>query len=197
MWCRHSRCCWQTGSFTGRICFGRLWLGQATSIRTFVETVHRLTGSRARLRFGALPYRDNEVVFLRGGHLEAACPGLEAGHSPGRWDSPYPEGEADQEKTSTPRNRPVRVSIIKRGQCETHHTLDPGIGGRPGPGQEPLDRPTLTQADFEYLGSFKTPLRVGKWSTAWSTGGLTHRYVKTNSIFLAPSMSTPAVWFTK
>jgi nucleoside-diphosphate-sugar epimerase len=37
--------------------------GQATSIREFVETVHRLTRSRAVLRFGALPYRPNEIMF--------------------------------------------------------------------------------------------------------------------------------------
>jgi nucleoside-diphosphate-sugar epimerase len=37
--------------------------GQAVSIREFVETVHRLTRSRAVLRFGALPYRENEIMF--------------------------------------------------------------------------------------------------------------------------------------
>jgi nucleoside-diphosphate-sugar epimerase len=37
--------------------------GRAVSIREFVETVHRLTGSRATLRFGALPYRENEIMF--------------------------------------------------------------------------------------------------------------------------------------
>lgn len=62
-----------------------------------------------------------------------------------------------------------------------------GLAAALAQGQEPLDRPTLTQADFEYLGSFKTPLRVGKWSTAWSTGGLTHRYVKDQLHFLSTS----------
>jgi CDP-paratose synthetase len=37
--------------------------GTAISIREFVETAHRLTHSRARLRFGALPYRENEIMF--------------------------------------------------------------------------------------------------------------------------------------
>jgi nucleoside-diphosphate-sugar epimerase len=37
--------------------------GHAASIRHFVETLHRLTGSRATLRFGALPYRENENMF--------------------------------------------------------------------------------------------------------------------------------------
>jgi CDP-paratose synthetase len=36
--------------------------GRAVSIREFVETIHRLTGSRAVLRFGALPYRENEIM---------------------------------------------------------------------------------------------------------------------------------------
>jgi nucleoside-diphosphate-sugar epimerase len=36
---------------------------QATSIRAFAEMVHRLTNSNARLRFGALPYRENEIMF--------------------------------------------------------------------------------------------------------------------------------------
>jgi nucleoside-diphosphate-sugar epimerase len=37
--------------------------GEAVSIRGFVETVHRLTASRATLRFGALPYRENEIML--------------------------------------------------------------------------------------------------------------------------------------
>ena len=37
--------------------------GAAVSIRTFVETIHRLTASRATLRFGALPYRENEIML--------------------------------------------------------------------------------------------------------------------------------------
>lgn len=36
--------------------------GQAITIREFVETVHRLTQSRTELRFGAVPYRDCEVM---------------------------------------------------------------------------------------------------------------------------------------
>jgi CDP-paratose synthetase len=35
--------------------------GQALPLRSFVETVHRLAGSRTVLRFGALPKRDNEA----------------------------------------------------------------------------------------------------------------------------------------
>jgi CDP-paratose synthetase len=37
--------------------------GNAVSIRKFVEAVHRLTRSQAVLRFGALPYRENEIMF--------------------------------------------------------------------------------------------------------------------------------------
>lgn len=37
--------------------------GNAVSIREFVETVHRLTGSKTRLNFGAVPFRGKEVMF--------------------------------------------------------------------------------------------------------------------------------------
>lgn len=37
--------------------------GQTTSIREFVTTAHRVSSSRATLRFGALPYRENEIMF--------------------------------------------------------------------------------------------------------------------------------------
>lgn len=36
--------------------------GTAVTIRDFVERVHRLTGSRTQLRFGAIPYREHEVM---------------------------------------------------------------------------------------------------------------------------------------
>lgn len=36
--------------------------GAAISIRQFVETAHALIGSRTRLLFGALPYRDGEIM---------------------------------------------------------------------------------------------------------------------------------------
>ena len=36
--------------------------GEAIGLRELVETVHRLAGSNTRLNFGALPYRDNEVM---------------------------------------------------------------------------------------------------------------------------------------
>lgn len=39
--------------------------GSAVSIRHFVETVHRMTHSRTRLMFGALPYREGEVMLSR------------------------------------------------------------------------------------------------------------------------------------
>lgn len=39
--------------------------GRAVALRAFVETVHRLTQSRARLCFGALPYREHEIMFLQ------------------------------------------------------------------------------------------------------------------------------------
>lgn len=37
--------------------------GKAVSIRKFAELVKRITGSETELKFGALPYRENEVMF--------------------------------------------------------------------------------------------------------------------------------------
>ncbi len=37
--------------------------GNAITIREFVETVHRITMSRSKLAFGALPYRPGEVMY--------------------------------------------------------------------------------------------------------------------------------------
>ena len=37
--------------------------GQAVSIRQFVETAHALVGSRSQLLFGALPYREHEIMY--------------------------------------------------------------------------------------------------------------------------------------
>jgi nucleoside-diphosphate-sugar epimerase len=37
--------------------------GEAVSIRHFVETAHALVGSRTRLLFGALPYREHEIMY--------------------------------------------------------------------------------------------------------------------------------------
>lgn len=39
--------------------------GHAVSIREFVEAVHRLAGSKTRLNFGALPYRDEEIMHSK------------------------------------------------------------------------------------------------------------------------------------
>lgn len=39
-----------------------LGTGQPVSIRAFVETVRKLTKSKTRLNFGALPYRENEIM---------------------------------------------------------------------------------------------------------------------------------------
>lgn len=47
--------------------------GKSVSIREFVETVHRLTSSKTHLAFGALPYREGEVM-----NFEAKTEGLEA-----------------------------------------------------------------------------------------------------------------------
>lgn len=47
--------------------------GRSASIREFVETVHRLTEAKTRLVFGALPYRDGEVM-----HSVAEISGLMA-----------------------------------------------------------------------------------------------------------------------
>jgi nucleoside-diphosphate-sugar epimerase len=59
--------------------------GAAVTIRQFVESVHRQTKSRAALNFGALPYRENEIMFSQADitKLQALgwCPevGVEAG----------------------------------------------------------------------------------------------------------------------
>lgn len=45
--------------------------GQSISIRSFVETVHHLTGSQTQLAFGAMPYRSGEVM-----HSQADTTGL-------------------------------------------------------------------------------------------------------------------------
>jgi len=37
--------------------------GEAVSLKRFVETVHEVAGSAAKLNFGALPYRENEIMF--------------------------------------------------------------------------------------------------------------------------------------
>ena len=39
--------------------------GHALSVRKWVERVHALTGSAASLLFGALPYRDGEIMSSR------------------------------------------------------------------------------------------------------------------------------------
>lgn len=39
--------------------------GQAVAIREFVETVHRITKSTTKLAFGAIPYREGEVMFAQ------------------------------------------------------------------------------------------------------------------------------------
>jgi CDP-paratose synthetase len=59
--------------------------GHAISIRDFVDTVHKLTGSSTMLRYGAIPYRDNEVMLSEADtrKLQALgwtrCNSLEAG----------------------------------------------------------------------------------------------------------------------
>lgn len=39
--------------------------GVAIPIREFVEVVHRISGAETQLNFGALPYRDNEIMFSK------------------------------------------------------------------------------------------------------------------------------------
>lgn len=39
--------------------------GEAPTIRSLVEAMHRLTGSTTQLKFGALPYRANEAMFCK------------------------------------------------------------------------------------------------------------------------------------
>lgn len=42
-----------------------LGTGTACSIRAFVETAHRIAQSSTVLQFGALPYRDNEIMYSK------------------------------------------------------------------------------------------------------------------------------------
>lgn len=39
--------------------------GEAPTIKNFVETIHRLTASTTRLKFGVIPYRPNEAMFCK------------------------------------------------------------------------------------------------------------------------------------
>jgi len=50
-----------------------------------------------------------------------------------------------------------------------------------------LNKPVLNQSSFTYLGSFRMPTYANSWSTAFSTGGLTHRYVNGQLHFLTTS----------
>jgi len=53
------------GQFQNRYIEFDVGSGSAVSIRDFVETVHRMTQSHTRLMFGALPYREGEVMHPR------------------------------------------------------------------------------------------------------------------------------------
>lgn len=49
--------------------------GCAITIREFVETVHQITESTALLKFGTLPYRENEIMFSQANLLRLATLG--------------------------------------------------------------------------------------------------------------------------
>lgn len=49
--------------------------GRSVSIREFVETVHRITASKTHLDFGALPYREGEVMHSEADLTELAALG--------------------------------------------------------------------------------------------------------------------------
>lgn len=52
---------------------------------------------------------------------------------------------------------------------------------------DPINKPVLNQGDFTFLGTFDLPQVANGWSTAFSTNGLTHRYVNGNLQFLTTS----------
>jgi hypothetical protein len=52
---------------------------------------------------------------------------------------------------------------------------------------DPLKKGVLNKPNFTYLGSFLLPTSANNWSTAFSTGGLAHRYVKGKLRFLTTS----------
>lgn len=47
------------------VCDIEVGSGVAPTVREFVETAHRLTGSRTQLNFGRLPYRPNEAMLCQ------------------------------------------------------------------------------------------------------------------------------------
>lgn len=53
-----------------------------------------------------------------------------------------------------------------------------------GDPNDPLNKPVLSESSFTYLGSFAMPRYSGTWDTAYTTGGLTHRYVDGELRFL-------------
>lgn len=55
--------------------------GNAVTIREFVETVHRMTGSGTKLDFGAVPYREGEVMFAQADTSSLRKLGWKASHS--------------------------------------------------------------------------------------------------------------------
>lgn len=55
--------------------------GAVVTIREFVETVWRLSGSRTKLAFGAVPYRQGEVMFAQADISSLRALGWEASHS--------------------------------------------------------------------------------------------------------------------
>lgn len=48
--------------YEGNYCDVELGSGHAVSIKHLVETIHKLTNSQSILAFGALPYRENEIM---------------------------------------------------------------------------------------------------------------------------------------
>lgn len=53
------------GQFPERFIEFDVGSGRAISIREFVESVHRMTRSKTKLLFGALPYREGEVMYFQ------------------------------------------------------------------------------------------------------------------------------------
>ena len=54
-------------------------------------------------------------------------------------------------------------------------------------GGDPLNKTVVSRPNFAYLGSFRMPTSANGWSTAYTAGGLTHRYVNGQLRFLSTS----------
>jgi PKD repeat protein len=82
----------------------------------------------------------------------------------------------------------VRVTAADKdgGQGSATTTVRVVVGLSNDP-NDPINKPVMSQSNFTYLGSFRMPESANGWSTAYSMGGLTYRYVDGQLRFLTTS----------